>query len=79
MKWQPFIQFRTGYAKDNWDKLTPAQQKEIYTASGKKRKQDPPAVEEDECNEVSWLPTLFPIRVVSRTEFEALPRFELFW
>jgi hypothetical protein len=35
--------------------------------------------ESDEEKEPSWLPTLFPIRVVSRTELETLPRFELYW
>jgi hypothetical protein len=79
MKWQPFIQFRTGHDQGSWNRLTPAEQKAIYAASGKKRKPKPPAVEEDECNEISWLPTMHPVRVVGLDELRLMPRFELYW
>jgi len=79
MKWQPFIQFRTGYAQENWDRLTPTEQKAIYAASGKKRKPaTQPVVEEDESC-VTDERVAFQIRIMSREELAGLPVFVMFW
>lgn len=78
MKWQPFYQFKSGLNQQQWDALSPSEQREVLRGSGRHNREQS-IVQGDEEKEVSWLPTLFPIRVVSRTEFEALPRFELFW
>jgi hypothetical protein len=78
MKWQPFIQFRTGYAQENWNRLTPAEQKAIYAASGKKHKPVTPVVEEDE-SFVTDERVAFQIRTMSREELAGLPVFVMFW
>jgi hypothetical protein len=78
MRWQPFYQFKTGLDQQQWDVLSTSEQRRRLRGSGKcNRKQS--EVQSDENKEISWLPTLFPIRVVSRTELETLSRFELYW
>ena len=56
-----------------------AEQKEIYAASGKKRKPaKPPAGESADEPELLTERVAFPIRVVSRMELAAMPVFEMF-
>lgn len=75
MGWQPYIEFRTGHTQESWNKLTPAEQKEIYVASGKHRKPKLSVVE-DQDPIVAEEKSSLPIRLVTRTELDRMPVYQ---
>jgi hypothetical protein len=79
MRWSPYVEFRCGHDQERWESLTAKEQKEIYTASGKRHKPAmPPVVEEDE-SFVTDERVAFQIRIMSREELAGLPVFVMFW
>jgi hypothetical protein len=80
MNWSPYIEFRCGHDQENWDRLTPEQQKDAYRATGKQRRTEanPLIVHYDEDKEISWLPAQFPIRTVHQSELDVMPVFQMY-
>jgi hypothetical protein len=80
MKWQPFIQFRTGHDQGSWDRLTAEEQKAAYRATGKQRKAPKLAVvQEDDGEEYLIAPAFaFPVRLVSIDELMQMPVYQKF-